>query len=188
MLRNNLKMCNYFSIYAARMLVIVEFTENWKWIGCSQEKFRLSLITQSSISFHYWPAVLFPHFLQVHAPYLDNYVAKSYFSKHDNLIDSKFEDFIAHDILSSGCISLQGNVEFPPKLTFLHRKLIGEGSHRRLSSSLRLKMSSESFSRSSKSFEVIIVERLPSGVFADPFELQHLVQRGGNFLSDSINF
>ncbi|KAF3612373.1 putative protein vip1-like, partial [Capsicum annuum] len=39
-------------------------------------------------------------------------------------------------------------------------------------------MSSESFSRSSKSFEVIIVERLPSGVFADPFELQHLVQRG----------
>ncbi|PHT58591.1 hypothetical protein CQW23_00954 [Capsicum baccatum] len=115
---------------------------------------------------------------EVHAPYLDNYVAKSYFSKHDNLIDSKFEDFIAHDILSSGCISLQGNVEFPPKLTFLHRKLIGEGSHRRLSSSLRLKMSSESFSRSSKSFEVIIVERLPSGVFADPFELQHLVQRG----------
>lgn len=115
---------------------------------------------------------------EVHAPYLDKYVAKSYFSKHDNLVDSKFEDFIAHDILSSGCISLHGNVKFPPKLTSLRRKLIGEGSHRRLSSSLRLKMSSESFPRPPKSFEVIIVERLPSGVFADPFELQHLVQRG----------
>ncbi|XP_009797522.2 uncharacterized protein LOC107814814 [Nicotiana tabacum] len=115
---------------------------------------------------------------EVHAPYLDKYVAKSYFSKHDNLVDSKFEDFIAHDILSSTCVSLQDNVKFAPKLSALHRKLIGEGSHRCLSSSLRLKMPSESISRPPKSCEVIIVERLPSGVFADPFELQHLVQRG----------
>ncbi|KAI3905058.1 hypothetical protein MKX01_017304, partial [Papaver californicum] len=26
--------------------------------------------------------------------------------------------------------------------------------------------------------EAVVIERLPSGVFADPFELQHLVQRG----------
>lgn len=116
------------------------------------------------------------------ATYVDNYVAKSYFNKHDNLVDSKFEDFIAHDILFGGCVSLQGNVEFSPKLSALHGKLIGEGSHRRLSSTLRLKMSSESISPP-KSCEVIIVERLPSGVFADPFELQHLVQRGGKLLS-----
>ncbi|KAH0642893.1 hypothetical protein KY289_033867 [Solanum tuberosum] len=115
---------------------------------------------------------------EVHAPYVDNYVAKSYFNKHENLVDSKFEDFIAHDILYGACVSLQGNVEFSPKLSALHGKLIGEGSHRRLSSTLRLKMSSESISRPPKSCEVIIVERLPSGVFADPFELQHLVQRG----------
>ncbi|KAK4364665.1 hypothetical protein RND71_016023 [Anisodus tanguticus] len=114
----------------------------------------------------------------VHAPYVDIYVADSYFSKHDNLVDSKFEDFTAHDILSNACVSLQGNVKFAPKLTVLHQKLIGEGSHRRLSSSLRLKKSSESISSPPKSCEVIIVERLPSGVFADPFELQHLVQRG----------
>ncbi|KAK4368783.1 hypothetical protein RND71_012575 [Anisodus tanguticus] len=109
-----------------------------------------------------------------HALCVDKYVAKSYFSKHDNLVDSNFEDFIAHDMLSSAC----GNAKFAPKLPALHRKLIGEGSHRRLASSLRLKMSSEFISRSPKSFEVIIIERLPSGVFADPFELQHLVQRG----------
>ncbi|XP_059275643.1 uncharacterized protein LOC132030154 isoform X1 [Lycium ferocissimum] len=115
---------------------------------------------------------------EVHAPYLDKYVAKSYFSKHDNLVDSNFEDFIAHDILSSACVSLQGNFKFAPRLSALHRKLIGEGSHRRLSSFLRLKMSSESISRPPKSCEVIIVEKLPSGVFADPFELQHIVQRG----------
>lgn len=120
---------------------------------------------------------------EVHAPYVDNYVSKSYFNKHDNLVDSKFEDFIAHDILYGACESLQGNVEFSPKLSALHGKLIGEGSHRRLSSTLRLKMSSESISMPPKSCEVIIVERLPSGVFADPFELQHLVQRGGKLLS-----
>ncbi|KAK4364663.1 hypothetical protein RND71_016021 [Anisodus tanguticus] len=117
-------------------------------------------------------------YLVVHAPYVDKYVANSYFSKHDNLVDSKFKDFIAHDILSSACVSLQGNVKFAPKLTVLHQKLIGEGSHRRLSSSLRLKRSSESISSPPKSCEVIIVERLPSGIFTDPFELQHLVQRG----------
>lgn len=110
-------------------------------------------------------------------------MAKSYFNKHDNLVDSKFEDFIEHDILSGACVSLQGNVEFSPKLSALHGKLIGEGSHRRLSSTLRLRMSSESISRPPKSCEVIIVERLPSGVFADSFELQHLVQRGGKLLS-----
>ncbi|MCE3216823.1 hypothetical protein HAX54_008289 [Datura stramonium] len=114
----------------------------------------------------------------VHAPYVDKYVAKSYFNRHDNLVDSKFEDFIAHEILSSACVSLQGSVKFAPQLSALHRKLIGEGSHRRLSSFLRLKMSSESISRPPKSCEVTIIERLPSGVFADPFELQHLVQRG----------
>ncbi|KAK4359307.1 hypothetical protein RND71_021536 [Anisodus tanguticus] len=38
------------------------------------------------------------------------------------------------------------NIKFAPKLSALHRKLIGEGSHQRLSSSLRLKMSSESTS------------------------------------------
>ncbi|CAN4128126.1 unnamed protein product [Withania somnifera] len=115
---------------------------------------------------------------EVHSPYVDKYVAKSYFNRHDNLVDSNFEDFIAREILSSACVSLQGNVKFAPQLSALHRKLIGEGSHRRLSSFLHLKMSLESISRPPKSCEVIISERLPSGVFADPFELQHLVRRG----------
>jgi phosphatidylinositol glycan class X len=33
----------------------------------------------------------------------------------------------------------------------------------------------------SYSCELIVIERLPSGVFADPFELQHLAQRGGKY-------
>ncbi|MCD9561249.1 hypothetical protein HAX54_020252, partial [Datura stramonium] len=104
---------------------------------------------------------------------LINMLQKSYFNRHENLVDSKFEDFIAHEILPSAWL-----VKFAQQLSDLHRKLIDEGSHRRLSSFLRLKMSSESISRPPKSCEVTIVERLPSGVFADPFELQHLVQRG----------
>ncbi|KAL2514519.1 hypothetical protein Fot_28490 [Forsythia ovata] len=40
-------------------------------------------------------------------------------------------------------------------------------------------MQGESASKlSAQSCQVIMVERLPYGVFADPFQLQHLVQRG----------
>lgn len=55
---------------------------------------------------------------------------------------------------------------------------MGEGSHRRLSSSIRLESE-----HSLQSCEGIIIEKLPSGVFADPFELQHLVHRKGRFTS-----
>ncbi|OIT31729.1 hypothetical protein A4A49_35964 [Nicotiana attenuata] len=58
--------------------------------------------------------------VSMHAPYLDKYVTKSYFRKHDNLVDLKFEDFIAHDVLSSACVSLQDNIKFAPKLLALH--------------------------------------------------------------------
>ncbi|KAI3980020.1 hypothetical protein MKX01_042674 [Papaver californicum] len=58
--------------------------------------------------------------------------------------------------------------------------LIGEGSHRRLFSSLKVSVQPHTtISELPEHFcEAVVIERLPSGVFADPFELQHLVQRG----------
>ncbi|KAK4359302.1 hypothetical protein RND71_021531 [Anisodus tanguticus] len=63
------------------------------------------------------------------------------------------------NVLTQNCPCTLCNIKFAPKLSALHRKLIGEGSHQRLSSSLRLKMSSESTSGPPKSCE--------RGVFRD---------------------
>ncbi|GKE29394.1 phosphatidylinositol-glycan biosynthesis class X protein [Tanacetum coccineum] len=66
-----------------------------------------------------------------------------------------------------------------PRLSVLQRKLIGEGSHRRLTSSIKVENQPEvSCKFPSLCCMAIIVERLPSGVLADPFELEHLTQRG----------
>ncbi|KAF3485137.1 hypothetical protein F2Q69_00055471 [Brassica cretica] len=54
-----------------------------------------------------------------------------------------------------------------------HRDVTGEGSHRHLLTTIKLR----SFHSQSHLHELVIVERLPLGVFADPFELQSLQQR-----------
>ncbi|GFQ06781.1 phosphatidylinositol-glycan biosynthesis class x protein, partial [Phtheirospermum japonicum] len=65
-----------------------------------------------------------------------------------------------------------------PTLSGLRRDVTGEGSHRHLSSSIRFKLQHKLISElTAHSCEVIIIERLPNGVFADPFELHHLVER-----------
>ncbi|KAL2538942.1 phosphatidylinositol-glycan biosynthesis class X protein [Forsythia ovata] len=109
----------------------------------------------------------------------EKYLTNTYFIKHDSLIDSQFEEFIANEIPLGLCKVRQVEPQSVPTLLSVHRNLIGEGSHRQLSSSIRIKMQGESkFKLPAQSCQVIIVERLPSGVFADPFELQHLVQCG----------
>ncbi|XP_076936712.1 uncharacterized protein LOC143603974 [Bidens hawaiensis] len=65
------------------------------------------------------------------------------------------------------------------KLSVTQRWLVGEGSHRRLTSSVEIGFQPEVISKfHALSCEAIVIERLPSGVFADPFELQHLTERG----------
>lgn len=112
------------------------------------------------------------------------YITESYFQKHDTLIDSVFQDFISNDLSNGFCETFQTKHKFSPKLSVLQRHLIGEGSHRRLTSSVKIENESKVLSKLPLlSCEAIIVERLPSGVFADPFELQHLTRRGGKILS-----
>lgn len=108
---------------------------------------------------------------------------ESYYKKHGSLLDSDFQDFVAQALPSGFCGILQDNLNLVPRLSVLKRNLIGEGSHRHLSTSIRLNIDPKSITElPTLSCEIITIERLPSGVFADPFELQHLLQRGGKIL------
>ncbi|RZC55358.1 hypothetical protein C5167_014202 [Papaver somniferum] len=117
-------------------------------------------------------------------PCSEKYLSESYLNKHDIIIDSNFQSFLKHDFLLHPCKSFE-NLNTVIKVPVLHRDLIGEGSHRRLFSSLRVSIQPHTtISELPEHFcEAVVIERLPSGVFADPFELQHLVQRGGTTLA-----
>ncbi|KAI7743028.1 hypothetical protein M8C21_032693 [Ambrosia artemisiifolia] len=103
------------------------------------------------------------------------YLTEAYFQKHDTLIDRLFQDFLSSELSHVTC----GKQNLMPKLSVMQRKLIGEGSHRRLTSSVKIEIEPEVISKlPSLLCEAIVIERLPSGVFADPFELEHLTGRG----------
>lgn len=104
----------------------------------------------------------------------------SYFGKYEKLLDSDFQEFVTNEIYTSFCKVLQDNTSSFIRQSVLLRNLIGEGSHRNLLSSIRFYVDPESLSRLPfHKCELIVIERLPSGIFADPFELQHLHQHGG---------
>ncbi|KAF6148523.1 hypothetical protein GIB67_042482 [Kingdonia uniflora] len=104
------------------------------------------------------------------------YLMKSYFKKYNTLLDSDFEDFLPYELLGS-CNTLSHSITQALKIS-MQRDLAGEGSHRRLLSVIKIHIEPEATSVVPVEYQVIVIERLPSGVFADPFELQHLVQRG----------
>jgi hypothetical protein len=60
------------------------------------------------------------------------------------------------------------------------RKLFGSGAHRQLHSSITVKW------KERKPCEVVMVEKLPRGIFADLFELDGFVQRGGKSLHSLV--
>jgi len=112
-----------------------------------------------------------------------------YYDTYTNLHDSDFENFVSQKVTSELCEVLPDKHDLVWRLSDLKRNLTGEGSHRSVSTlikfqSQQLKSLSELLSYSC---EFIIIERLPSGVFADPFELQHLVQRGGKYSTPALH-
>ncbi|KAK7287228.1 hypothetical protein RIF29_00375 [Crotalaria pallida] len=110
----------------------------------------------------------------------EKFLMQSYCDRYTNLIDSDFESFLSQEVTSRSCELFPDNHDFVLRLSALKRDLIGEGSHRRVSTLIKFqtKQSKSLSGLFSFSCEFIIIERLPSGVFADPFELQRLVQRG----------
>ncbi|KAK1297318.1 hypothetical protein QJS10_CPB15g00209 [Acorus calamus] len=103
-----------------------------------------------------------------------------YFGNYDDHIELKIKDLIGEEfLLSESCEEAVHRLRSLFKLTVIERHLIGEGSHRRLLSSLKFDCPSDAISVLEDHFcEAVVIERLPLGVFADPFELSHLVQRG----------
>ncbi|CAH8311821.1 unnamed protein product [Eruca vesicaria subsp. sativa] len=96
----------------------------------------------------------------------DQYIMQSYFTTQSSLNDSEFRNFL---LLHHQCPENIPSEDVPVVAMLQHRDITGEGSHRHLLTSIKL--------RPFHSHELVIVERLPLGVFADPFELQSLQQR-----------
>lgn len=111
------------------------------------------------------------------------YLMQSYYDRYTSLHDSDFENFMSQEVTSGLCEALPENHNSMLRLSVVRRDLVGEGSHRRMSTLIKLQSQQlKSLSELlSYSCEFIVIERLPSGVFADPFELQHLAQRGGKY-------
>jgi GPI mannosyltransferase 1 subunit X len=68
-----------------------------------------------------------------------------------------------------------------PTLSELHRELVGEGSHRRLIYSMKFGACQDAMVSFLDNYDshLVMIEKLPNGVFADPFELQHFIERKG---------
>ncbi|KAE8703526.1 Syntaxin/t-SNARE family protein [Hibiscus syriacus] len=108
------------------------------------------------------------------------YIMRSYFDNYENLDDSSFENFMAHELSSSLYRMTPENQNRGVRLSVRELSLVGDGSHRQLYFSIRLQTGEESIPElPSHICEVIVIQRLPLGVFADPFELQNLQKRMG---------
>jgi len=59
------------------------------------------------------------------------------------------------------------------------RRLVGSGAHRTLISVVTVSASSGLVQRRSETCRLRLVERLPTGIYADQFELQGIQRRGG---------
>uniref|UniRef100_A0A1J3GXE2 Phosphatidylinositol-glycan biosynthesis class X protein n=1 Tax=Noccaea caerulescens TaxID=107243 RepID=A0A1J3GXE2_NOCCA len=101
----------------------------------------------------------------------DRYIMQSYFTTRTCLNDSEFRNYL----LRQECSDKDPNTVAPAVSLLQGRNITGEGSHRNLFTSIKLlRLLHHSQSHLN---ELVIVERLPLGVFADPFELQSLQQR-----------
>lgn len=112
-------------------------------------------------------------------PCREKWVAKAYFDKYGSLEDAAFEHYRDAELTRCSYEMQPCDLRDVFKLSDLDRRLTGDGSHRSLFTSIRISVDEELAAKSPFRFcEVVLVERLPSGVFADPFELQHIRDRG----------
>ncbi|CAO2820887.1 unnamed protein product [Amaranthus hypochondriacus] len=104
-------------------------------------------------------------------PCFARYALESFFREYDSFTDSNVFEHMSKNVF--------GSKTKLGRLLDIERHLIGEGSHRHLSSIVRFSIQANLIADvASRICDFIIIERLPSGVFADPFELQHLLRRG----------
>lgn len=120
----------------------------------------------------------------IELPCFQKYLTGYFYEKHGQILESDFHGLaqeVGSDELSRSLVhSLKDVFGFSE----LNRHLIGEGSHRRLVTNFKLNIKPDDMSWLNNHYcEVVVIERFPIGVFADPFELQHLVEHQGKKLS-----
>ncbi|KAG9455683.1 hypothetical protein H6P81_000191 [Aristolochia fimbriata] len=122
-------------------------------------------------------------------PCSEKYLLESYFNTNYSLVVSDFQTFLDKRLCSNFCERLISSHNPVFKLSSTQRQLIGEGSHRLLRSSIKLTIPSDATNTAkldTLSCKVVLIEKFPRGVFADPFELQHLVHR--DVFADAVVF
>ncbi|XP_038881271.1 phosphatidylinositol-glycan biosynthesis class X protein isoform X2 [Benincasa hispida] len=100
----------------------------------------------------------------------------SYYEKYESFIDAHFDGFLSQDLPVNICEVLPCDLNTALSLS-IRSRINGEGSHRQLSSTIKFNIKKSMSQVPIQHCKFIIIERLPSGVFADPFELEHLLHR-----------
>ncbi|KAH7688528.1 Glycosylphosphatidylinositol-mannosyltransferase I PIG-X/PBN1 protein [Dioscorea alata] len=113
----------------------------------------------------------------IELPCSQKYLTGYFYEKRGQILESDFHGLaeeVGSDELSESLVhSLKDVFGFSE----LNRHLIGEGSHRHLVTNFKLNIKPDDMSWLNNHYcDVVVIERLPIGVFADPFELQHLVE------------
>uniref|UniRef100_A0ACD5ZYG0 Uncharacterized protein n=1 Tax=Avena sativa TaxID=4498 RepID=A0ACD5ZYG0_AVESA len=105
------------------------------------------------------------------------YIADAYFGALTGQL-AQHRDLTEVSDTANLCKGLDVDLDVPA-LSEAHRQLVGEGSHRRLIYSVKFGNSRDAMVKFLDGYDanLVIIEKLPSGVFADPFELQHFVER-----------
>ncbi|KAE8726180.1 Syntaxin/t-SNARE family protein [Hibiscus syriacus] len=91
------------------------------------------------------------------------YIMRSYFDNYENLDDSSFENFMAHELSSGLCRITPENQNRGVRLSALELFLVGEGSHRQLSVYQIADWGRSIPELPSHICEVIVIQRLPLG-------------------------
>ncbi|KAJ8774291.1 hypothetical protein K2173_009722 [Erythroxylum novogranatense] len=140
------------------------------WLGCHAQVSSASKIARNKSN-------LDADNMDMNHLSFEKHIMEHYFQKYETLLESSFQDFIAKELHMDSCKLLPYDALLLRK-SIPQRILTGEGSHRVISTTFKFQFRPMPSSQlPSHSCKVIVIERLPSGVFADPFELQHLLQR-----------
>ncbi|XP_031491428.1 uncharacterized protein LOC116258423 isoform X1 [Nymphaea colorata] len=109
----------------------------------------------------------------------NEFVISCFLEKYGKLPDYGFHGQLAKELCDISNGEWQIGIKPTFKLTEFQRFLVGEGSHRQSVSSIKYQIQPNLVTdHPGQPCELVLVERLGPGVFADPFELQRLVQRG----------
>ncbi|KAL0544401.1 hypothetical protein IC582_019516 [Cucumis melo] len=111
-----------------------------------------------------------------HSSKVGRHIMESYYEKHESFIDSLFDDFLTQDLPVNLCKILPCDLNTVLSLS-IQSRIKGDGSHRQLSSTIKFNIGKSLSQVPTHHCKFIIIERLPSGVFVDPFELEHLLHR-----------